>query len=339
MEQANPVLVNVTRGGVNESFHRGVICVVNEEGKVIYSQGDICQVCYPRSALKYFQHLPLLLSGAFDHFGFSSEELAIMCGSHNGEAEHLRVVSGILAKIGLDDSYLQCGAQPPSQKNDYLALIRSGQEPGQLHNNCSGKHSGFLAYCRYHNLPLENYLSPEHPLHREILKITALFHSVAESDIITGLDGCSAPIFALPVYNQALAYMRLGNPAGFDTEIQKACSRITEAVTRHPFMVAGSKRYCTDLMAVAGSKIVGKTGADGVYSISLPERRIGITIKVDDGRMGPQYNIAQQLLKESGILSAEEAAQLDSYIRVAQKNYAGNLTGYMEINTGISYRF
>jgi len=335
----NPVLVESYRGPVVESFHRGAVCVVDEHNSIIYQQGNVEQVCYPRSALKFFQQLPLLLSGAADHFGFSEEELAVMCGSHNGEGTHLQVVRGIFKKIGLDESALGCGAQAPTLKQDAQALIRAGLEPSALHNNCSGKHAGFLAWCVFHNQATDSYLNADHPLHLEIKKWVSLFYEIPESALQTGLDGCSAPIFAMPVRNQAIAYRNLVHPDKFEPEVAAACRRITDAVSRYPMMIAGSKRYCSDLMRVAGKSVIGKTGADGVYCIGLPERKLGICIKIDDGKMGPQYHVAQKLLQDCGVLSQEACAELAHYITAPQHNFAGNRTGMLCVPESLSFRF
>jgi len=330
--ETNPILVNHTRGGIVESFHRGVVCVVNENGHIVTAVGDVQQVCYPRSALKLFQHIPLITSGAFDHFGFTLKELALMCGSHNGEEMHTQTARGILAKIGMGEEHLGCGAQTPTHKKDYVTLIKEGKEPGAIHNNCSGKHSGFLAWCVFHNQPTQNYLEAEHPLHIEIKRITALFHEMDEADLVSGVDGCSAPIFAMPVVNQAIAYKNLLFPEKFgDENLNRACALIREAVTTYPEMVAGTKRYCTDLMRVAKGKVIGKTGADGVYSMAIPQKGLGICIKIDDGRMGPQYNVAQQVLDNLDVLSNEEKQDLQGYLVNENKNFAGNVTGQTQV--------
>lgn len=330
---SNPILVNHTRGGIVESFHRGTICIVNESGEVLWQFGDIQQVCYPRSALKLFQHIPLLVSGAFDKYGFSDADLAIMCGSHNGEDQHVAAATNILQTIGLSAQNLGCGAQSPTLKNDFVKLIKQNLEPGAIHNNCSGKHAGFLAYCQYHGLPTENYLSPDHPLHQEIRKITALFHEVEEASLVCGVDGCSAPIFAMPVYNQALAYKNLSAPEKFGEEkLIEACRRILKAIAKYPFMLAGTKRYCSDLISATNGKIIGKTGADGVYSMVVPERKIGICIKVDDGRMGPQYNIAQAVLEALDLIEPNQSEILKPYLLNENKNFAGNFTGNTQIS-------
>ncbi|MBS3913756.1 MAG: asparaginase [Bacteroidetes bacterium] len=329
---ANPILVTHSRGGITESFHRGILCVVNSSGEIILSMGDTSQWCFPRSALKYFQHIPLIVSGAFDHFGFTLKELALMCGSHNGEAMHTETAEGILQKIGMQVSDLGCGAQPPTHKKDYLNLIYAGKEPTAIHNNCSGKHAGFLAWCKFMNASTSNYLDFEHPLHKEIKKYTALFHEIPESELVIGLDGCSAPIFGMPVYNQALAYKNLVNPITFSEDVQRACNLIAEAVTTYPEMIAGSKRYCTDLIKSTGGAIIGKTGADGIYSLAIPSKKWGITIKIDDGRMGPQYNVAQYLLEALKLVDEKVAAELHSYLSLELKNWAGHTTGMSEIS-------
>jgi len=223
---------------------------------------------------------------------------------------------------------LQCGPQQPTHKKDFVQLIKSNEEPSAIHNNCSGKHSGFLAYCKYHNLSIDNYLQENHPLHLEIKKITALFYELNEAHLVVGLDGCSAPIFGMPLYNQALAYKNLICPESLNnSEISAAAKRIVKAVTQYPQMVAGTKRYCTDLMAVTKGRIVGKTGADGVYSLAIPEKEMGVAIKIDDGKMGPQYQVAHQLLKQLNVLSHEESMELEKYGNFPIVNFAGNTVG------------
>lgn len=332
LNSSNPILVENIRGEVVESFHRGSFCVVDERGDVLWSEGDIQQVSFPRSALKYFQHIPFLLSGGFDAMGFTSKELAIMCASHNGEDVHLDVVNTVLHRISLNSDYLKCGAQQPTLKKDFLALVKADKEPSCMHNNCSGKHAGFLAYCVHEKLNLADYLSPSHPLHQQIKNITALFYETDESSLALGVDGCSAPIFGMPLINQALAYKNLVSPMPWkDSKLTDACNRIVEAVTQYPLLVAGSKRYCTDLMEVTKGRIVGKTGADGVYCLAIPHKKWGIAIKIDDGKMGPQYQVAQEILTKLNLITTEEAAQLSSHWHCKNTNFAGNHVGYSEV--------
>ncbi len=329
---SNPILVEVNRGEVLESFHRGVICIVDQDNKILYSQGDTQQVCYPRSALKFFQQIPLLTSGAVEHFGFNEKEIALFCGSHNGEQEHVETVRGILAKIGLDESHLLCGPQMPTLKEDANALIKNDLPPLRIHNNCSGKHAGFLAYCVYKNWSTADYIDPKHALHQEILDVIADFHHYPKSQIQQGIDGCSAPIFAFPVYNQAVAYKNLVHPAQFDESVQKACNTMVDAIVKYPGMIAGKKRYCSDLMRLSEGKLIGKTGADGVYSIGIRDLNYGVCIKVDDGKMGPQYNIAQAVIEQLGILSEAANKELRSYVHQENKNFGGLVTGETNVS-------
>ena len=324
---ANPILVEVYRGEVLESFHRGVICIVNENDEVIFSMGDVQQLCFPRSAMKFFQQIPLLTSGAVEHFGFTQKEIAIFCGSHNGEAEHVETVQSILNKIGLTADDLLCGPQMPTLKEDANYLIKNDLQPKRIQNNCSGKHAGFLAYCVYNNLPTKDYINVNHPLHQAILKVVADFHNYPIEKIQNGVDGCSAPIFAFPVINQAIAYKNLVYPTKFDEATQKACKTMVDAITAYPEMIAGQKRYCTDLMKEADGQLIGKTGADGIYSIGLVNQHMGICIKVDDGKMGPQYNVAQTVIEQLGILSAEKNERLRHYVAFENKNFGGLTTG------------
>lgn len=331
----NPILVEVYRNNVLESFHRGVVCVVDKGGKIIYSEGDVQQICYPRSALKLIQVLPLLESGAVEHFGFTLEEIAIMCGSHNGEPEHQRVVTSILSKIGLNKESLFCGHQYPSDKKTSNELIKTGEKPHHIHNNCSGKHAGFLAYCVYKGWETNDYINPNHPLQQEILEVTAQLYEYPKEKMITALDGCSAPIFSVPVYNQAVGYKNLVHPEQFDKKRQKACATVIEAVSKHPYMVAGKNRYCTDMMQICAPRIIGKTGAEGIFCMGLTQEKIGIAIKIDDGKMQPQYNVAQRFIEATGIFTSEQLEPLKHYETEEIKNFNGFITGEMRTREGL----
>jgi len=331
----NPVLVEVYRDRVLESFHRGVVCVVDANGKVIYSEGDIQQMCYPRSAMKLLQVLPLLMHGGMEKLGLTLEEIAVMCGSHNAEPEHLRVVNSILGKIGLDKESLRCGPQYPSSKKDANALIKADEKPHHIHNNCSGKHAGMLAMCRLMDWPVENYIDPQHPLQQMILDVCAEVYEYPKEQMVTALDGCSAPIFSVPVYNQAVGFKNLVNPETFAPVMQQACHTIIEAVSKYPFMVAGSKRYCTDMMQITAPYIIGKTGAEGVFCMAFTKEKIGVCIKIDDGKMLPQYNVAQALVEASGIFEAEKLAPLHHYMEEPIANFNKFTTGKIKVRDGL----
>jgi L-asparaginase II len=270
----------------------------------------------------------LIVSGAFDHYQFSLKELAVMCGSHNGEQMHMEVVDGILNKIGLSESNLKCGAQAPTLKADLHHLIKNDLKPRQLHNNCSGKHAGFLAYCTFKGLDSGDYISGNSELQKEIKKVVSIFYEFPENELKCGMDGCSAPTFAMPVLNQAIAFKNLICPASnIPSEYKKAAELIIKACSKYPEMLAGTNRYCTDLIRVTQGRIIGKTGADGVYCIADTSRNLGISIKIDDGKMGPQYQVAQELLDHLELISPEEKKQLESYHEFELRNFSGNLVG------------
>lgn len=332
---SNPVLVEVYRAGVLESFHRGVVCVVNRKGEVIFSIGDIQQLCYPRSAMKLLQVLPLIELGGVEKFGFTTEEIAVMCGSHNAEPEHLRVVSSILDKIGENKDKLFCGPQYPTSKKDADELIRSGIKPHHIHNNCSGKHAGMLALCRLIGADTTDYIQPNHPIQQLIMETCAAMYEYPAQQMKVALDGCSAPIFSVPVYHQALAYKNLADPSGFSESRQRACKLVVEAVSTFPFMVAGSKRYCTDMMKITAPQIIGKTGAEGVFCLSLTTKQIGVCIKIDDGKMLPQYNVAQSFVEATGMFSREQLSPLHHYAEEALTNFNKFQTGEIRTVNGL----
>lgn len=332
---ANPILVEVYRDQVLESFHRGVLCMVEPSGKIVFSRGDVSQIAYPRSALKFFQHIPLIVSGAFKHFNFSLEELALMCGSHNGEEAHVAGVLSILEKIGLTKEALKCGAQFPTSRKAANFLIKNGLKAEAIHNNCSGKHAGFLAMAVFLGENPENYLSPNSQVQKQILKVVEDYHEYEASKMIRAYDGCSAPIFSIPVYNQALAYANLTAENKFDDAHCQAAKMVLNAVMSFPFMVAGTGRYCTDLMQNADHLIAGKTGAEGIYSIAFPSLKYGLCIKIDDGKMGPQYNVAQYIIEKSGLINSKKLDKLKNYLESDIINFSGIITGKVKVNSGL----
>lgn len=324
---ANPILIESIRGKTLESFHRGVICVVNEEGEIVFSIGDEQQICYPRSTMKLFQHLPFLQSEEFKKVNLTPSQLAVMCGSHNGEIEHQKEAESILKLGGLKMNQLQCGGQMPELTKDRVELYKSGANPNHLHNNCSGKHAGFLLYCHLKGWSLENYLDPEHPLQQEIKQVVADLYEYPIEKLAMGRDGCSAPVYSMPIYNQAVSYKNLVSPKGTCSKYFESLQKIVEACTQHPFMVAGNKRYCTQLMEVAGEQVVAKTGADGVYCMGLRKKGWGVSIKIDDGTMGPQYIAAQHLLEKFINLSSDACEKLKEYHTEERYNFSKRHVG------------
>ena len=333
---SNPILIESYRGKTLESFHRGAVCVVDEDGKNVFSIGDSQQLCYPRSTMKLFQHLPFLQSKEFEQVNISSSQLAVMCGSHNGEIQHQKEAESILKLAGLEVNQLQCGGQIPELVKDRIELYKSGEKPNHLHNNCSGKHAGFLLYCKLKGWPLDNYLDPEHPLQKEIKQVVSDIYEFPVNQLALGKDGCSAPVYAMPLYHQALSYKNLVRPDKHNIVYKKSLETIVEACTQHPFMVAGNKRYCTQLMEVAGEQVVAKTGADGVYCLGLRKKGWGVAIKIDDGAMGPQYMVAQHLLEKFINLSSEACEKLKNYHTEEKYNFSKKHVGKLSVSSDLT---
>src|SRR6185436_13615047 len=283
-------LVEVRRGSITESRHRGHIVVVEPDGNIIASAGAFVTVTFLRSSAKPFQAIPLLVTGAADHFGFTDREVAIACGSHNGEPIHTELVSSMLKKIGLGPEALHCGAHEPYGAEAALALRTRGEQPTALHNNCSGKHAGMLAVALHIGAPVDNYESPTNPVQKAIADVVSQFSGVAVTDMAVGVDGCAVPVFGVTVKAMALAYARLVSPpASFDKKTRDACERIVRVMSAYPELIGGtSERLDTELMRAAPQRLVSKVGAEGVYTAGIKPSEewpqgLGIALKIEDG--------------------------------------------------------
>jgi L-asparaginase II len=279
----NPVLVEVTRGATVESRHRGAIVVADVRGKPLLALGDVEAPVYPRSAVKAIQALPLVESGAADAFGFRSRELALAQASHGGEPQHVAGVSAMLAAIGLGEPALECGAHSPSNHQAAAELLKAGKTPTQLHNNCSGKHAGFLAVCRHRGIPHRGYVTAAHPVQREIRDALHGVTGARHDAEACATDGCSIPTYAVPLSALAHGFARFGTGVGLSRERAAAARRIYEAAISEPFHVAGSGRICTDTMALLRGAALVKTGAEGVFCAALAGLGLGLALKCDDG--------------------------------------------------------
>ena len=309
---ANPILVTRTRGERFENHHRGAICILNSKSEVVFEFGNIHGLCYSRSTLKLIQALPLVESGAMEVFKLNGQELAICCGSHNGEKDHLLAVRSILSKIGLEEKHLLCGPQLPTGRTAKRELLKSQGKPLPIHHNCSGKHAGFLALCVYMGWELDTYLDVDHPLQRLVSKATAEFFEIPEEQLILGEDGCSAPNYACSLRELALGYKNIGfGNDKMSLEREKALNRVQNACLQYPYMLGGELRFCSEINTATNAAVLGKTGADGVYCAILPEMGLSIAIKIDDGKMGPQYLVTQLLLKSLGISFQKPLSKYD----------------------------
>ncbi len=275
MSTPNPVLVQVTRGGVVESFHRGRAVVMEASGTVVAAWGDVEIPVFPRSAVKPLQALALIESGAAEALGVSDAEIALACASHAGEAVHTEGVSRWLERLGLGVGDLECGAQEPRDPATARALLEQGKTPSALHNNCSGKHAGFLATTRHLGLPVEGYTAPVHPVQEGWIRILAEMSGVDLSESARGTDGCSIPTVALPLTGLARAMARLANPSALPPERAAAARRITVAMVANPHLVGGRERFDTAAIEAGRGAYIVKVGAEGVYAAALLEQGLG----------------------------------------------------------------
>ena len=280
---ANPVLVEVTRGDLVESRHRGMVVAVDGDGKVVFSQGDIDAVVFPRSACKAMQGLPLVESGAADAHAFGNQELALACSSHSGEPAHARLAGTMLAAAGVDESVLECGAHWSFEQPVLISQARLLDQPSALHNNCSGKHAGFICAACHTGKDLKGYVRYEHPVQAEIRGIMESLTGAALATDNCGVDGCSIPTYAVPLKNLAHGFAKMATGTGLAPVRAKASRRLIDACMAEPFFVAGTKRACTRLMKTAPGRIFAKTGAEGVFCAAIPEKGIAIALKCEDG--------------------------------------------------------
>lgn len=307
---ANPILAEVTRGAMVESRHRASLAVIDTAGRVMLSAGDHQAPVYGRSAIKPLQALPLIESGAAEAFGLSDAEIALACASHSGEPRHVEAVAAWLERIGCTAADLECGAHPPYDEKAAAALLRAGGEVSTLHNNCSGKHTGFLTTARHLGLPTKGYIRYDHPVQQRVLGVLEVMTGLDLSAAPRGIDGCGIPVIAIPLGNMALAMARLADPRDQPEARQAACARVLKAMTAEPFMVAGSGRYCTRAMKSLGGRAILKTGAEGVYCGAVPGEGLGFAIKADDGAGRAAEAVAGQVLRRLGLIGAGEEALL-----------------------------
>lgn len=324
---ANPVLVEGTRGGIVESAHRGAAAVADARGRPCFQWGDVTRPVYPRSAVKPLQALPLVESGAADRFGLSEVELALACASHNGEPRQVKAVKAWLRRLGLDENDLECGPHVPLDAAAAVALVRDGCKPTRLHNNCSGKHAGFLTLARHLGAPIRGYSRPNHPVQQAVSRTLTEMAEVDAEGVPVAVDGCGAPTLGLPLAGLAAAMARLA--AGHDLSPARAAAaeRVLEAMGREPAMVAGRGRFCTAVIRASAGGVIVKTGAEGVFTAALPRLGLGLALKIDDGARRASEVAVLALLERLGALDADAAKAVAAWARPAVKNWSGRRVG------------
>ncbi len=323
MTTVNPVLVEVVRGDVVESHHRGAYAVVDQTGKVIAAAGDITTPIYPRSAMKALQALPLVESGAADHFNLSQAEIALACSSHNGEQGHVDAARAMLQKTDADETELACGSQWP---NDDYKLLLSGGQPSDIHNNCSGKHAGMLAWARHMGFDPKDYWKIDHPVQQAVAKTISEVCDYDLSKTDWAFDGCSLPNWTMPLENLALGFSRFASGTSLSPARKAAAEKIITAVRSHPFMVAGTNRFCTKLMQAVPRAFV-KTGAEGVFCACIPHADIGIALKCDDGTTRASEPAIAAVLAGPDVWNAKEHETLNKFSQITITNRRNIKTG------------
>jgi L-asparaginase II len=341
--KAPPVLARVFRGPHVESAHRGSLAVSDETGKVVAACGDPEIPVYVRSAAKPFQALPLLAAGGERRFRLDDAAIALMCASHGGEPAQVRLARDLLRRGGFRPEDLQCGAHAPMHEPSARELVRRGETPTVLHNNCSGKHAGLLLACRLLELDPSDYANSAHPLQRRIRALLARYARIPESRISVAVDGCTLPVFRLPLSALATAYASLLAERARDEDppLAAARARIVRAMLRRPDMVAGTGRFTTAFISAGKGRWIGKEGAEGVYAVALrPEgkrgRPLGLVYKIEDGSARARDAVTLAALERIGRLPLEIRRALASYAEPVVLNARGGEVGRIEADVPIS---
>lgn len=310
----------ILRAGRVESVHRVSLAAI-EGGKPVLRRGRVQDPVFMRSCAKPFQCLTTLESGAPDAYGFAPDEIAVIAGSHPGEPQHVRAVESILKKARLRPDSLQCGVHPPSGPKAQRELARKGKLPTVLHNNCSGKHAGMLAASRFMKAPLDAYLRAAHPLQKNNLRTLSRFAGIPARDIRLGIDGCSAPTFALPLEAMARAIASFCQAPG-------SPGRVRDAMMANPGMIG---RPCSTIMGSAPGRILAKAGAEGVYVCGFPGREAGLALKVEDGNPRPWLPVLHAVIRKLGWLGGKDLAGLAKAASPALRNHAGLRVGEVRV--------
>ena len=329
-------LIDVTRGKIVESIHYGSAVVVDREGKTLWSIGNIQSSFYLRSSAKPFQALAFLERGGSEYYHLTLKEIAILCASHSGTEDHIRTLQELQKKIGICESDLQCGIHPPLDRVAAEQIIQQGAKPTSNHHNCSGKHTGMLAFAKMLGAPLDKYLEQSHPVQKAIFQTFSEMCEFPLDELQMGIDGCSAPVFALPLKNAALGFARLSDPTGLPNSRAEACRLIFHAMTAHPNMVAGPGFFDTVFIQTMQGSMLAKSGAEGVLALGIRPNMLqsdslayGIVIKISDGdnshRAAPL--VALTLLKKLGGFEPDQLNQLSNFDNRSVQNWRGSTVG------------
>ena len=323
--------VVVTRGALVESRHRVHGAVVDETGALVGVARDPTYVTAWRSCAKPFQVMPFLESGGFDSLGWGDDQLALACASHGGEPEHIVLAESMLSDIGMEEGDLACGPHDPLSARGVRVLRDAGGRPTRLHNNCSGKHAAMLARAHTAGWHAFGYEREEHPVQRCCLEAVAKWSGLPQSAIGRAVDGCGAVVFSLPLESMARAYANLAKAARDDDEV---CGRIVHAMQTRPFLIGGTDRFDSILIEETEGEVVAKIGAEGVHSVAVPSRGLGIAIKVEDGAQRAQFAGVVRVLQYLDVLPSQLPPRLDEFLHRPIRNTRGEVVGELRVVEG-----
>ena len=326
-ESSNPPLCDVYRKDIVESRHRGSVLVVDADGREVLSLGDTERAIYPRSAIKFFQAVPLVESGAADHFGLDQRELSFACASHDGEAFHVEAADAWLQRLGLSESDLENGPALPANAQALATLYGNGQTPNRMHQNCSGKHCGMLTVSRHLDAPVAGYSGHDHPSQAAWMSVLSEFAGLDVSSLPWERDGCGLPAICMPMPALALACARFSNADSLPEVRAASVGRIRDALAAYPLMMAGSERCCSAVIAQTGGRVLVKTGAEGVFTGFIPEHGLGLVIKIDDGASRASEVALGAALRRIDAITDGEYRDLGHYFTPEVKNSQGWTTG------------
>lgn len=315
-----PLQVHITRGSMIESSHLVNAAVSDASGKIVKAWGDVTTPVYLRSAIKPLQAIPLLESGAADAFGLTDREISLACASHTGENLHVTTVMAWLERVGFTVDDLECGSHWPTYPVAERALAAAGKIPTAAHNNCSGKHAGFLTTAKHLGEKWQGYINLDHPVQRRIVTILEDFTELDLSKAPIGIDGCSIPTIAIPLDRSAFAIAKFADPSKLNENRRDVCHRIQTAIMNEPEMIAGSNRMCTPLNRSAHGKVIAKVGAEGVYLAAVPELGLGISLKAVDGATRAVEIALGAILEDLGVMTDEMRRELENFVHPVLKN-------------------
>lgn len=323
--------IEVTRGNLIECSHSINVAVVNSKGDLIYSYGDPEKVIYARSSIKPIQAIQVLETKADKKFNITEREISFMCSSHSGEPYHVECTRSILKKAGISVDKLKCGMHIPGNSEIYKELIESKESLTQEHNNCSGKHSGMLISAKNLNEDLDTYLEINHPVQQRILENISYVCDYKKENILIGIDGCGAPVHAMPIERFAYGFARLADSKKLGNKSIHV-DKITKSMMKYPEMVGGRDRFCTELMKICGDRIFGKAGAQGVYLVGDKKNKIGIAVKVEDGSSQAATCATMEVLRQLGLITDKELSNLERFLNPKLRNARKEIIGEMRPN-------